>query len=851
MTTTAQPPAPSPSPASAPADAAGPLRQGAGRAVRAGRGLLPQLARAPFTLGWIVVLWVLGAVTGSLLHGPGGQAGTDGEEAGTTSGIWDHVAVGIPTLREGHWWTPATASLFTADLLTYLGATVLLLLVGVVVERRWGSLRTAVVSLSLIVLGTAVGLGVVALADLVPSWSWAESLGDATAVSATPLAFGLLGAASADMSLLWRRRLRLGLLAVDVVMLLYGGQIEDVLRLAFTVVGILVGGLVLHRGPQHLTLRSSRQETRILVAVVVAASALGPIVCAFSDQMQGPLAVLQALYVGPDTDGGRSVADTAMALVPAVLVLVLAAGLRRGRRFAWWACILMHLTLAVLGVIFTVEVLDVAQDTGLSDLFVDQGASLTAFLVPLMVAPLIIVVLLALTWRSFQVRAPKGTYRQLAVIVGGTVVVAWAVYVVIGSIVEDQFSPVPTAAQLIVDYPLRLLPNGYGDFINPGFQPVGGVATFLVDWGSVIVWAIVLVGLVRTFVRAAVLRRDDDGVRARAILEQHGTTTLSYMTTWKGNSYWFSADGRTFVAYRVEGGVAITTGDPVGPPEQLEASTREFLNFCAEHGWIPALYSTTPRIKEICTGFGYESLQVAEETVLPLGSVAFAGKKFQDIRSAISRATKAGVDAEWITYPTASLAVRDQIKAISEEWVSDKALPEMGFTLGGVEELDDPAVRCLIAVDADRTVHAVTSWMPSYRDGKVIGYTLDFMRRRSTGDLKGLMEFLIGKAVLDLQAEGAEFLSLSGAPLAQAEPGTAQEANFVERVLEFIGRTMEPVYGFRSLLRFKAKFQPVYEPMYLCYPDTAALPRIGLGISHAYLPHLTVSQTMRMVGELT
>jgi hypothetical protein len=39
--------------------------------------------------------------------------------------------------------------------------------------------------------------------------------------------------------------------------------------------------------------------------------------------------------------------------------------------------------------------------------------------------------------------------------------------------------------------------------------------------------------------------------------------------------------------------------------------------------------------------------------------------------------------------------------------------------------------------------------------------------------------------------------------------------------------------------------------MYMCYPETAALARIGLGISHAYLPHLTVGQAVRMVGELT
>jgi lysylphosphatidylglycerol synthetase-like protein (DUF2156 family) len=298
----------------------------------------------------------------------------------------------------------------------------------------------------------------------------------------------------------------------------------------------------------------------------------------------------------------------------------------------------------------------------------------------------------------------------------------------------------------------------------------------------------------------------------------------------------------------VEGGVAITTGDPVGPAEQLAQAVDEFVDFCTDRGWTPCLYSTTEATKQATDRLDWPSLQVAEETVLRLGSLAFSGKKFQDIRSSISRARKAGITAEWITFPDAPLSIRDQIAAISEEWVSDKALPEMGFTLGGIDELNDRNVRCLIAVDADRTVHGVTSWMPSYRDGKPVGWTLDFMRRRSAGDVKGIMEFLIGTAALDVQSEGAEFLSLSGAPLAQANPDDGLTG--VPRLLEYIGQTMEPVYGFRSLLKFKAKFQPDYEPMYMCYPETAALPRIGMGISHAYLPHLTMAQTVRMIGQL-
>jgi hypothetical protein len=61
---------------------------------------------------------------------------------------------------------------------------------------------------------------------------------------------------------------------------------------------------------------------------------------------------------------------------------------------------------------------------------------------------------------------------------------------------------------------------------------------------------------------------------------------------------------------------------------------------------------------------------------------------------------------------------------------------------------------------------------------------------------------------------------------------------------------MEPVYGFRSLLHFKAKFQPLYQPLYLAYPDPAALGSIAAAIGRAYLPHLTSRQALHLLTKL-
>ena len=193
--------------------------------------------------------------------------------------------------------------------------------------------------------------------------------------------------------------------------------------------------------------------------------------------------------------------------------------------------------------------------------------------------------------------------------------------------------------------------------------------------------------------------------------------------------------------------------------------------------------------------------------------------------------------------------------AISEEWVADKGMPEMGFTLGGLEEVDDPDVRCLIAVDADRHVHGVTSWLPVYSEGRIVGWTLDFMRRRAGDGFRPAMEFLIASAALKLAEEGADFVSLSGAPLAKVEQpeggdgAVAQDSltAALDRLLDVLGRTLEPVYGFRSLLAFKSKFQPRYEPMFMAFPDPAALPSIGNAIGRAYLPEVSLGQGMKLM----
>ena len=815
------------------------------------------LRHAPLTVVFVAVLWIAGAATGSLLNGP-------------SAALLQVVGVGPGTLAAGEWWTPISSAFWCEDLTGYLVTTALLLTLVAPAEHRFGAAKTGQLLLITQVVGTLAGSAIVQLGSLAGD-EWTEQLAAGVAVGASPAAVGVGLALSGRLPALWRRRLRLLIMLGLLLLVFYSGTLLDVLRLAAGVTGLAVGPLLLGRSKRPSSLVTSRSERRVLVALVVAATAVGPMIAALSDTPIGPLSVLRYLLLPPPPDATtvqQICADPAtlgdcrairaqlqltgigpaiMTLLPVVLLFVTAVGLRRGRRAAWWAALTLNLALAGMAVLLATELFGTPRE----QLMVFGGLSgtqtLLAILLPLTL-PLLVAGILLASRSSFNVRAPRGTYRTLGAVTGGTLLLLGGTYVIGGSLVRDQFDQPPTAGQLLQYFPTRFIPPGYLGEIEPLFLPVGPVATVLYEWAGVVLLTVLTVGLLRSFRRNQAAGAATDLSPARALLIAHGGSSLSYMTLWSGNSYHFTPDGRAFVAYRVVGTVAVSVTGPVGHPEARPAAVTDFARHCNEHGLTPCLYSVPTDIKSSAeSNLNWRSVQVAEETVLPLPDLAFTGKKWQDVRTAMNKATKIGITAQWCRYPHAPLRITEQIRTISEEWVADKGLPEMGFTLGGLDELDDERVRCLIAIDTDHVVHGITSFLPVYRDGHIIGWTLDFMRRRTTG-FPGVMEYLIATAALQFRDDGAEFLSLSGAPLARIDRGDDRDA--VQRLLDMLGRVLEPVYGFQSLLDFKAKFQPTYQPLWMAYPDAAALPGIANAITKSYLPHLTARQGARLLRKL-
>lgn len=805
------------------------------------------VARAnPLTVALIGLVWGIGAGTRSVWGGPAPR-------------LADEVGARAGALRVGHWWCPLSSALWCRELGSYLGATVVVLALVPVIERRVGARRAAVLLVGTQVLGVLCGMAALGVLD-----GWHGHRAGAVVVGPIGAVLGLALAASAAMPTRWRRRLRVMLLVVLALLALYSARLDDLLRLTTGLVGLGLGTLIWRADAERRGY--SKPEVRLLLALIVAACAVGPLIAAADATRVGPLSLLRYVFAAPPPEVGRvarlcagstlagecarlharlrlhGLGPAVMSAMPVLLLLAAAQGVRLGRRAAWLAATSLNVALAVLGILLAYVTATSPREQRLMIGPGHHPHAWVLFVLPLM-QPMSVAFVLLLARDYFRVRAPIGTYRAWSRAILVSLVGVSGLYLIGAVLLRAEFQPVPSPSEVLADLPSRFLPPGYLGAFEPAFLPTRPITTFLYEWTGVVFWAVVVVGALRTFARPPAVEGASLS-QVRKLLATAGGS-LSYPVTWAGNSYLVSSDHAAAIAYRVIGGVALTTGDPIGDRASHQLVVREFVRHCNEHGWSPCLYAVDAQTLAQVRGLGWRGVQIGEEALLRLGDLSFTGKRWQNARTATNRATRAGISAEWWRFWNVPSALADQIRVVCQQWLADKPTPEMGFTLGGLAELADGQIRLLIAVDGQRRVHAITSWLPVRHHGHLVGYTLDLMRRRPDA-FNGIMEFLIASALKDCQAQGLRFVSLSGAPMARVDRG--EPLTRPQRLIDLAARTLEPIYGFRSLLAFKARFHPSYQPLYLAYPDPLALPKVARAIARAYVPRLTLRQIVRLTA---
>jgi phosphatidylglycerol lysyltransferase len=332
-------------------------------------------------------------------------------------------------------------------------------------------------------------------------------------------------------------------------------------------------------------------------------------------------------------------------------------------------------------------------------------------------------------------------------------------------------------------------------------------------------------------VRAARHLAQDERARARAVVRRYGRLSTAYFAAADDKRFFWSASGRALVAYRLIGGVALVLGDPVGPEEEHDALLLAFAAYCRQQDWTAAWYLASPPVRAWGRQWGMPAYQVGEEAVVEIDRFTTAGKVGAPVRHAVTRARKGGMQLRCWQGEELPADVFAGMQRVSRAWQAAQDAPiQRGFSMGRFPADWSRELLTVVACDRAGDVQAFLTWTPLYQGG---GWSLDVMRR--TGEAApGTMEGLIVESIAWARHHGQRRMSLGLAPLAGlgAEPDGSigsvelEPPRPLERLAGRLHQRQRFLANYATLSRFKAKFQPTWEPRYLLVEEGRALPQV-------------------------
>jgi lysyl-tRNA synthetase class 2 len=308
---------------------------------------------------------------------------------------------------------------------------------------------------------------------------------------------------------------------------------------------------------------------------------------------------------------------------------------------------------------------------------------------------------------------------------------------------------------------------------------------------------------------------------AAELVRAHGSDTLSFFKLREDKHYFFSADRRAFVGYRIENGVLLLSGDPVGPEACFRQLLAELRAFAQARGLKLGAVGASERIRPLYDELGLHTIYLGDEAILELDTFSLEGRAIRKVRQSVSRLGKAGFSAELLEVPALDEGTAREVEAVLER--GREGAPERGFSMAmdSIHTQHDRDTLLVLARDGEGAVRGVLHFVPCYGRAAM---SLSFMRR-DPGTPNGLTEFLVVKAAELLAERGVREMSLNFAAFARWLHSPEKRS---ERALGKLIALGNPFFQIESLYRFNAKFFPRWEPRYLVYEGTFGLARASI-----------------------
>ncbi|MEA2477650.1 MAG: lysyl-tRNA synthetase, class [Actinomycetota bacterium] len=489
---------------------------------------------------------------------------------------------------------------------------------------------------------------------------------------------------------------------------------------------------------------------------------------------------------------------TSAAALAGLGLLVIAGGLSRRQRRAWWIALMLLIVAGVAHVLKGLDVPEAAVNLGTAVLLISTreefyaipgpGSARRAFLaLPLIAGTVWTFGTLALFFHASELRPAVGVIGMMT-----------------------------AAARGAVGLPLGIAIVGRSGRWIPGLLPLLGVL------GLVSAFAVTLRPVVE-----GLRRSPDDVERARELVRRYGSDTLAYFALRSDKSYFFYENA--FIAYRYLWNVALVAGDPIGDPMDVTRALDAFVAYGRSRGWGIVILAGSDELADNCRRHGLRQFYLGDEAILDPRKFSLEGRAIRKVRQSRSRLAKLGYSLEFMPDDRVTPDLQDALDSITASWRG--RAPERGFTmaLGRTPSPTDPDALTVIARDPLGKAQGYLHLVPCYGESR--GYSLDQMRRRPETP-NGMTEWMVAGTTLELGERDVERFSLNFAFLSRLFDRSVNLSVF-QRLELAIAKALNPFFQIETLRDFNAKFFPEWQPRNVYYESTISIPRVALAYLEA------------------
>ncbi len=324
----------------------------------------------------------------------------------------------------------------------------------------------------------------------------------------------------------------------------------------------------------------------------------------------------------------------------------------------------------------------------------------------------------------------------------------------------------------------------------------------------------------------------EDEVAIRSLLNAWGKNdSLGYFATRRDKSVIFAPNGRAAITYRVEVGVCLASGDPVGDPRSWPQAIAAWLERCREYGWAPGVMGASSTGAQAYREADLSALQLGDEAILYPDSFRLSGADMRGVRQAVTRARRSGLTVRMRRHRDLSADEMDQVIRRADAWRDTET--ERGFSmalgrLGDAADGDCLLVEAIAGAGSGPAGSEQVVGMLSFVPWGSTGLSLDLMRR-SPQSPNGTVEFMVSELLQQAETVGVNRVSLNFAMFRSAfEEGARLGAGPVARLWRALLLFFSRWWQLETLYRSNMKYQPEWVPRYACYEDARLVPRVGV-----------------------